>query len=147
MSALRAGAVIDLLLGTTLTLWTLRNWAVFGAFQPIAPRYCSDIGEYAPTGFIRWFKTWLVEFADLRDIYWRVSSDPQDEGQPVELAAIPPRALDNPGKKQAVLWDIYKRIPQQPGDGLPVARISGLRLRDRSEGTSQPGIRTKNAFA
>jgi len=107
MSALRAGAVIDLLLGTTLTLWTLRNWAVFGAFQPIAPRYCSDIGEYAPTGFIRWFKTWLVEFADLRDIYWRVSSDPQDEGQPVELAAIPPRALDNPGKKQAVLWDIY----------------------------------------
>ena len=109
MGALRAGAVTTLLVVTTLTPWTLRNWGLFGEFQPIAPRYCNDIGEYVPMGFIRWCKTWPVEFADLYDIYWQVSSDPQDEGQPVELAAVPPRAFDNPREKERVL-KLFKAV-------------------------------------
>jgi 4-amino-4-deoxy-L-arabinose transferase-like glycosyltransferase len=109
MKTLRAGAVTTLLVVTALTPWTLRNWALFGEFQPIAPRYCNDIGEYVPIGFIRWFKTWPVEFADLYDIYWRVSSDPQDKGQPVEVASIPPRAFDDPSEKKRVL-QLFKEV-------------------------------------
>jgi 4-amino-4-deoxy-L-arabinose transferase-like glycosyltransferase len=163
MSAFRAGAVTTLLVMAALTPWTLRNWIVFGEFQPIAPRYCNDIGEYVPMGFIRWFKTWPVEFADLYDIYWRVSSEPQDQGRSVALPNLPPRAFDNPSEKERVeslfkavnaaslltpamdarFGEIaHERINRDPFRyylWLPILRVMDMWLRPRTEQIRQEG--------
>ena len=56
-----------LIIALPLSLWTARNWSVFHAFQPLAPRYANDPGETNPDGFYRWYRTWGVEFKSTLD--------------------------------------------------------------------------------
>ena len=52
--------------------WTARNLRTFHIFEPLAPRYATDPGEFTVPGFQRWMKTWIVDFASTSDIYWNV---------------------------------------------------------------------------
>jgi 4-amino-4-deoxy-L-arabinose transferase-like glycosyltransferase len=69
-----------------LVPWTIRNWRVFHVFQPLVTVHASDPGEYLPTGWERWFKTWLIDYSSVEDIGFHVPGDPIDVGD------IPDRA-------------------------------------------------------
>jgi Dolichyl-phosphate-mannose-protein mannosyltransferase len=71
-------------------LWTARNWHVFHTFQPLAPRYATDPGEFTAPGFQHWTKTWAVDYASTYDIYWNANTDV------LPFDAMPTRAFDSP---------------------------------------------------
>jgi hypothetical protein len=70
------------------TAWTYRNWHTFRVFQPLAPRSATDPGELKATGFQRWTKTWMADFASTYEIYWNVPGDD------IDIHSLPARALD-----------------------------------------------------
>jgi 4-amino-4-deoxy-L-arabinose transferase-like glycosyltransferase len=83
--ALRLGVAAGLLAALPLVPWTIRNYETFHVFQPIAPRYANNPGEFAPVGFFRWMRTWSVNFIDAGTVFWNLDDtiDPED---------VPPRA-------------------------------------------------------
>jgi hypothetical protein len=74
--------------------WTARNFRTFHIFEPLAPRYATDPGEFTAPGFQRWMKTWIVDFASTSDIYWNAESDP------MEVNLLPARAFDSPAQQE-----------------------------------------------
>jgi hypothetical protein len=129
--------------------WGARNWSTFHVFQPLAPRSATDPGEPTATGFQRWTKTWLVDFASTYEIYWNV---PGDE---IDLKALPARALDSHGDETLRLLAQYndgyqltpaidarfaalaaERIEAHPLRyylELPLLKVAGMWLRPRVE--------------
>lgn len=86
------------LLCTLLTLvpfvpWTLRNARTFHVFQPLAPRYANNPGEYVPLGWIRWVQTWAGDYASTAEVYWDVN------GSPLDMHLLPSRAVDTPAEQ------------------------------------------------
>jgi Dolichyl-phosphate-mannose-protein mannosyltransferase len=86
--SLRIALICGLLSLLPFTAWTLRNWHTFHVFQPLAPRSATDPGEPKASGFQRWTKTWLADFASTYEIYWNVPGDELD------IHNLPTRALD-----------------------------------------------------
>jgi hypothetical protein len=74
--------------------WTARNFRTFHIFEPLAPRYATDPGEFTVPGFQRWMKTWIVDFAATSDIYWNAESDPMD------VNLLPARSFDSPAQQE-----------------------------------------------
>ena len=74
--------------------WTARNFRTFHIFEPLAPRYATDPGEFTAPGFQRWMKTWIVDFASTSDTYWNAESDPMD------VSLLPSRSFDSPAQQQ-----------------------------------------------
>jgi len=91
LRTLRAAFLIGVIAVLPLIPWTVRNWKVFHLFQPLAPRYANQPGDFVPRGFNRWTKTWMADYVSVEEIYWRVD-DPKDSPE-VEL--LPDRAFDN----------------------------------------------------
>jgi hypothetical protein len=85
--------------------WTMRNLHTFHVFEPLAPRYANDPGEFTAPGFQRWVKTWMVEFASTSEIYWNLDSGPMD------LTVLPARAFDSAAQREqtAQLFDKYNQ--------------------------------------
>jgi hypothetical protein len=75
-----------------LVPWTVRNWATFHVFQPLAPRY-ADPGEVSIAGARRWLRTWTVEYVSTANVCWNFPGDTLD------LEDIPPRAYDSPEQR------------------------------------------------
>jgi hypothetical protein len=100
-----AGIVFLLVSVAPLVPWTIRNWQTFHVVQPLAPRYANDPGEFVPLGFNHWVKTWIVEFASVDDVYWKVS------GEPLDLHSLPERAFDSrlDYDRTAALLESYNR--------------------------------------
>ena len=88
-SALRLAVVAALLSLLPFVAWTVRNWHTFHVFQPLAPRYANDPGEFASPGFVRWVRTLTADFTSTSEIYWNGNSDRIDPGN------LPARAIDN----------------------------------------------------
>jgi len=86
---LAAGLLVAAVGLAPLVPWTLRNQRAFGVFQPLAPRFANNPNEYAPTGFYRWVRTWIVDYISVEDIYWHVP------GEPVDASKLPDRAFDS----------------------------------------------------
>ena len=134
-----------------LVPWTLRNWRVFQRFQPLAPRYANEEGEFVPMGFNRWVKTWMADYTSVEEIYWPVP------GSSVDASRLPARAFDNPQQEAVTLGLIEdynqglnippplderfqalasERIHAHPWRyylGLPLLRILDMWLRPRTE--------------
>jgi len=91
--SLRVALICGLLSLLPFAAWTLRNWHTFHVFQPLAPRSATDPGEPKASGFQRWTKTWLADFASTYEIYWNV---PGDE---IDSHTLPTRALDGDERK------------------------------------------------
>jgi hypothetical protein len=85
--------------------WTIRNARTMHVFQPLAPRYANDPGEYTPAGWIRWVQSWAVDYASTADTYWNVN------GASLDLALLPSRAFDTPQEKNdtSALFAAYNR--------------------------------------
>src|SRR6201994_2440815 len=92
--AWRLGLCACLLSLLPFVVWTARNFRTFHIFEPLAPRYATDPGEFTAPGFQRWMKTWIVDFASTSDIYWNVDSAPLD------IHLLPERAFDSPGQRE-----------------------------------------------
>ena len=131
--------------------WTLRNWHTFHVFQPLAPRYAADPGEFTAPGFNRWTKTWCVEFASTQEVYWNGNTSTLD------LQDLPHRAFDTPAQYEETrrLFDDYnvnstltpqidarfaslaqKRIESHRLRyylGVPLLRLADMWLRPRTE--------------
>jgi len=76
-----------------LVKWTVRNLRTMHAFQPLTPRYATELGEFVPAGFNRWVKTWIVDYASVEEIYW------QEPGAKIDGNLLPARAFDSPQQK------------------------------------------------
>jgi len=72
-----------------LTPWTVRNWRTMGHFEPLAPRYANDPGEFVSTGFYHWLKTWVVDYISVYNVEWHV------DGEKIAMEDLPPRACDS----------------------------------------------------
>lgn len=85
--------------------WTIRNARTFHVFQPLAPRYANNPGEYVPRGWIRWFRSWAADYTSTAEVYWNVN------GSPIDIQSLPSRAFDSPAQKAetAQLIEEYNR--------------------------------------
>jgi hypothetical protein len=79
-----------------LVPWTIRNTVTFDEFQPLAPRYTTMPGEWAPLGFMSWEKTWLYRFREVFAVSWKMNSDQ------IQIDDLPARAFDSPEERQHV---------------------------------------------
>jgi hypothetical protein len=147
------GATSTFLLAALIPLapWTLRNWAQFHVFQPLAPRYLNDPGDRINRGFYRWLRTWSVEYVTTANVFWNIG-----EG-PIDLADLPPRVFDSPQQRAQTLeliaeYNLHDSISPQLDAGfdtlaaerirshplpyfitLPILRVADMVLRPRTE--------------
>jgi hypothetical protein len=84
-----AGVLLVSLSLAPLVPWTARNWRTFHVFQPLAPRYANDPGEFVPHGFNHWVRSWLVDYVSVEEVYWPVS------GELLDFSLLPERAFDS----------------------------------------------------
>jgi hypothetical protein len=149
--AIRLAMMAALLSLLPFVAWTARNWHTFRVFQPLAPRYANDPGEFAAPGFVHWVRTFAADFASTSEIYWNGNSDRIDPG------TLPARAIDNAAQyqqTQRLLRDYnatttltpeidarfeelaQERIRAHPVRyyvGLPLLRLANMWLRPRVE--------------
>jgi hypothetical protein len=92
--ALRLAVVAGLISIVPFVAWTARNWHTFHVFEPLAPRYANDPGEFAAPGFVRWVRTLTADFTSTSEIYWNGNSDR------IEPHNLPARAIDNPSQNE-----------------------------------------------
>lgn len=45
-----------------LAPWIVRNYTSFDKFQPLSNPYGKPRGEYVPTGYYSWLRTWMTDF-------------------------------------------------------------------------------------
>jgi 4-amino-4-deoxy-L-arabinose transferase-like glycosyltransferase len=140
-------------LGALLPLvpWTIRNFHTLHRFEPLAPRYATDSDELVMTGFNRWVKTWMADYASVQEIYWNVN------GEEIDVSKLPHRAFDSAEQKRitAELFADYNRdhdvspeldarfgqlaaqrihaAPLRYYVWLPFLRIAAIWLRPRTE--------------
>jgi hypothetical protein len=148
---LRYAAVAAVLSVLPFVPWTIRNWRAFHVFQPLAPRYATDPGEFTDPGFNRWTKTVCVDLTCTWEVYWNVDSDV------IDIAKLPSRAfdrsmqyeqtrqlLDDYNKTQTLTPAMDERFAQLAADrvsarplryylALPLARLADMWLRPRTE--------------
>jgi 4-amino-4-deoxy-L-arabinose transferase-like glycosyltransferase len=128
---LRAGLIITVVSLAPLIPWTLRNLHTMRRFEPLAPRYANEEGEYVPMGFNRWIKTWIADYVSVEEIYWPVP------GAAIDSAKLPNRAFDAPEQKKQTLQlinDYNQVLHIDPGldarfAALATARVHAAPLR------------------
>jgi hypothetical protein len=92
--AVRFALIAGVLSVIPFVFWTARNLRTFHMFEPLAPRYATDPGEFTAPGFQRWMKTWVVDFASTSDIYWNM------DNAPLEVNLLPSRAFDSTAQRE-----------------------------------------------
>ena len=99
----RAGLIVAAVALAPLGVWGLRNHHTLHQWEFLAPRYANYEGEFVPTGFNRWIKTWIADYVSTEEVYWNIP------GEKVDPHNLPSRAYDTPEQKQKVfaLFDQY----------------------------------------
>jgi hypothetical protein len=126
IKTLRIAVITGLLSLLPFVPWTIRNWRTFHVFQPLAPRYANDPGEFAAPGFIRWVKSFTVDFTTTSEIYWNGNSDR------IDPANLPLRAIDNPAQSeetQKLLQDYNQTTTLTPALDDRFAQLAQERIR------------------
>ncbi len=90
LTSLRAPLLCALLVALPFVPWTIRNYRVFHIIQPLAPRFATDPGDSTHPGYMRWTRTWLVEYVSTPDIFWK------GDDEPLDIHLLPSRAFDSP---------------------------------------------------
>ncbi len=148
---LKTVVLVGLFALAPLAPWTIRNAGTLRRFQPLAPRYAIEQGEFVPLGFIHWVKTWIADYASVEEIYWTVPGDKIDSDK------LPSRAFDSPQQREATeaLLDDYNQTQEVTPEldarfeelarqrvhahpfryyvALPALRITDMWLRPRNE--------------
>ena len=149
--ALRAGIIVGIVSIAPLAPWAVRNLRTFNEFQPLAPRYANDPGEFVPSGFHRWVKTWIIDYVSVEEVYWSVPGDK------IDPETLPARAFDSEQQRQRTMellesYNQSKRMtpaldaqfsaladqrihdrPLQYHFWLPLARVADMWMRPRAE--------------
>ncbi len=124
----KAMIVVAVIALAPLVPWTIRNWRMFHRFEPLAPRYATNPEEYAPVGYIRWTRTWIVDYSSVEDVYWHVP------GEALNPSLLPSRAFDNPGQHAETdhLFAEYNQTlaPLSPQLDSQFARLAQQRIAD-----------------
>ena len=150
--------LLPVIVAGPLCAWSARNWSDFHVFQPLAPKYANDPGEEVALGFMRWYRTWGITYANTVEVYWVY------DGSLLSFADIPPRAFDSPQQRSETqqLVDRYnqetsstpavdsrfaalaqQRISAHPLRYylvLPLARLADMWLQPRTELLKMPLI-------
>jgi 4-amino-4-deoxy-L-arabinose transferase-like glycosyltransferase len=108
-AALAPAALFCLAAVLTLAPWTLRNYAVFRIFEPLADEYGYAAESFFPRGYLHWLRTWLGDETHFNYAFepaWPASTDPLD------AAALPRDAYDSEAERQRVvrLIERYNRV-------------------------------------
>ncbi len=146
-----AGLIVAVISLAPLAPWTIRNYRTLRVWQPLAPRFANNPDEYAPTGFYRWVRTWIVDYISVEDLYWHMP------GEQLDMNFLPRRAMDSPEQRQRTsdLFSRYneslrmtpeldeqfreladQRIEAHPARyyvWLPALRVADMWLRPRTE--------------
>jgi 4-amino-4-deoxy-L-arabinose transferase-like glycosyltransferase len=92
----RAGVLLAVGLVLPLLPWGARNWVRFHHLQVLAARYAQMPGEFVPTGFYSWTKTWLWRFRDVYAVFWKYDEEP------LAIENFPAYAFDTPEERARV---------------------------------------------
>jgi len=146
-----AGVVVAFFALAPLLPWAIRNYKVFHVFQPLVPAAANEPGEFVPFGFGKWQTTWLVDYASIVDIGFKV------DGEPISVNDLPNRARGDAAEfaRLKQLFAQYndnlamtpemdagfmelanariKRAPFENAVLLPAARAIDLWMRPRNE--------------
>jgi hypothetical protein len=124
-SAFRLALITGLFSLLPFVAWTVRNWRTFHVFQPLAPRYANDPGEFNSPGFVRWVRTLAADFTTTNEIYWNGNSDRIDPSN------LPSRAVDNAGQfeTQRLLQDYNAITTLTPEIDARFAQLAQERIR------------------
>ncbi len=94
LRAFQAAVLVGVFTFVPLVPWTVRNLVTLHKFQPLPETTAAGPGEYYPRGFIRWMRTWIIDYASLEDIGFKVG------GEVMPFEAVPDRAFDSPAERQ-----------------------------------------------
>ena len=125
---MRYAAIAALLSVLPFVPWTIRNWRTFHVFQPLAPRYATDPGEFTDPGFNRWTKTVCVDLTCTWEVYWNIDSDV------IDIAKLPSRAFDSSAQfeqTRQLLDDYNNTISLTPGMDERFAQLAAARVSAR----------------
>jgi 4-amino-4-deoxy-L-arabinose transferase-like glycosyltransferase len=107
-AALGSAVGFCLALALTLAPWTLRNYLVFGVFEPLASEYGPLPWTYFPTGYLFWLRTWLGD-----ETHFEYAFPPAFATATVSFdpAGLPREAYDSEEERRRVvaLIERYKR--------------------------------------
>lgn len=92
----RAGVLLAIGMILPLLPWGARNWVTFHHVQVLATRYAQMPGEFVPTGFFSWTKTWLWRYRDVYAVFWKYDEEP------LAIEDFPPDAFDTPDERARV---------------------------------------------
>ena len=98
--------IVGLVALAPLVPWTIRNWRIMHRFEPLTPMYANMPDEFVPHGFHRWVRTWMIDYASVEDVWFKV------DGERVDVDDVPRRAFDNPQQLQETvsIFDDYDDI-------------------------------------
>jgi hypothetical protein len=111
LDSLVNGAIFTLVFVLVLMPWTIRNYRVFGLFQPIAPANAEMPDEFVPHGYLLWLRTWLTDIRQVDTMEWSL------EKQRIDIRSIPDSAFANDDERARVtaLIDNYNNSdPDHP---------------------------------
>ena len=105
-STLRLALVAGFLAVLPFVAWALRNARTFHVFEPLAPRYANDPGEFAFPGFVQWVRSFAADFTTTSEIYWTGNSDK------IDIGLLPQHAFDSAAQyaQTRALLDDYNAI-------------------------------------
>jgi hypothetical protein len=106
----KAALLVGIFTFVPLAPWTIRNAITLHEFRPLPPVMVAGPGEYYPQGFIHWVRTWIVDYASLEDIGFKVS------GEEIPFNRVPNRAFDTPEQRQRTeeLFTAYNETVEMP---------------------------------
>ena len=104
-----AGLLVTAFAFSPMVPWATRNWRTFHEFRPLVPRYTTEASEYIPVGFIRWMKTWTMDYVSVEDVGFKISAD--SPGEAVEVQKLPTRAFDS-DQERAQTAEIFNEFNQ-----------------------------------
>jgi hypothetical protein len=150
-AGMKAALACILLVGLPSIPWTMRNKTLMHVFQPLAPRFANDPGEPVFPGYVRWTKTWLVDYVSSPEVYWR------GDDRKIDIHLLPSRAFLSPAdyaNTDNLIFDYneictitpdldaefdslalqkIKRMPLRYYVVMPMARAADMWIRPRTE--------------
>jgi 4-amino-4-deoxy-L-arabinose transferase-like glycosyltransferase len=131
LRVVQAAVLVGVFTFVPLIPWTVRNLVTLHRFHPLPDATAAAPGETYPRGFVRWLRTWIIDYASLEDIGFRVSGDE------IPFDRVPDRAFDTPEQRERTrtLFESYNETAELTGEmdaqfaGLARERIQSHPLR------------------
>ncbi|MEP6900722.1 MAG: glycosyltransferase family 39 protein [Actinomycetota bacterium] len=102
------GIVFSLAFILVLAPWTIRNYRIFGLFQPLAPAHAEMPGEFVPHNYDRWLRTWIDESHFIEPMLWNLGE------KRISVKKIPASAFDSDEERTRVT-ELLEQYNHPPG--------------------------------